>query len=200
MTEFVSLGEFAIIVGVSEPTVRKRFALAGDDAPIEERGKNGDAYKIPTQRALDWWRAQDAAAEEARAARQKQIQSLQMDFLGDDSATIDQGFEGLTPSEMAAQLEAELKSIKIAELKGDLVRVADVERVAAAFMEKVAKTLGSLPDRLRKRTEVQAETAEALERLVRRDLHELADAAMRIGVEIGAKEEVAADPAIPAGS
>lgn len=196
MTEFVSLGEFAIIVGVSEPTVRKRFAMAGDDAPIEERGKNGDAYKIPTQRALAWWRAQDAAAEEARAARQKQIRSLQMDFLGEDSAAVDHGFEGLTPSEMAAQLEAELKAIKIGELKGDLVRVVDVEQVAAAFMGKVAEALQSLPDRLRKRIEVSADVAEALERLLRRDLNELADAAQRIGIEIGAKEEFATDPAV----
>jgi hypothetical protein len=196
MADFVSLSEFATIVGVSEPTLRKRFAAAGEDAPIEKRGKNGEAYLIPTQRALEWWKAEVAAEEEARAARQKQIEALQLDFLGDDSAALEQDVAGLTPGEMAAQLEAELKAIKIAELKGDLVRVADVELTAAAFMTKVADTLQSLPDRLRKRIEVSADVAEALERLVRRDLHELADAAQRIGVEIGAKEEAAADPAV----
>lgn len=199
MTEFVSLSEFALIVGVSEPTVRKRFALAGDDAPIEKRGKNGDAYEIPTEKALAWWRALDQAGEDARRARQQEIAALQLDFMGPDSVVLEQDVAGLTPSEMSAQLEAELKAIKIGELKGDLVRVAEVELVAAAFMAKVGETLGSLPDRLRKRTEVSAEVAEALDRLVRRDLNELADAAAKIGVDARAQEEVATDTALPPG-
>lgn len=200
MTEFVSLSEFAGIVGVSEPTVRKRFKLAGDDAPIEYRGTNGDAYEIPTEKALAWWREQDQAVEEARRARQQEIAALTLDFMGPDSVALEQDVVGLTPAEMSAQLEAELKAIKIGELKGDLVRVAEVEQVAAAFMAKVADALGSLTDRLRKRIDVPAEVADTLDRLLRRDMHELADAAAKIRVEIGATEEIAADPALPAGS
>ena len=199
MPDFVSLSEFAVIVGVSEPTVRKRFSQAGDGAPIAKRGKNGEAYEIPMPAGAEWWKAQDEAALAALNERQRQVAAMQLDFLGGDSAVQDQELAGLTPAEMSAQLEAELKAIKIAEVKGDLVRVADVEIVVGIFMAKVSDILNSLPDRLRKRADVPAEVADVLERLVHRDLHELADAAEKIGVDISATEEgAAANPAIPA--
>lgn len=194
----VSLSEFAVLVGVSEPTLRKRFAAAGDEAPIGKRGKNGEAYEIPIPAALEWWKAQQAAAEAEDVARREALRGLQMDLLGDDRV-LDAASAGLSATEQAAQLEAEIKAIKLGQMKAELVRAEDVERVAAAFMALVADRMNTLATRLRNRTDLPADVMAVLERMVQRDLHDLADAALKIGERSLAEERVTGDPPVPAG-
>jgi hypothetical protein len=176
----VSLGEFAGLIAVSEPTLRKRLPDAPEGV-ILSRGKNGESYKIDPRAGVAWWQSMAATAEAERQARIEQIQSLQMELLGDDAALGGHEVDGLTPSEQAAQLNAELTALKLGRERGELVRAIDVEATATAFMLLVKERFTTITDRLRKRTDVPEEVAATLEKLVQRDLHKLADAAAKIG-------------------
>lgn len=188
----VSLGEFAVLLGVSEPTLRKRLPDAIEGV-ILSRGKNGESYKIDPRAGVAWWRAIGEAAEIERAARAEQLRSMQMELLGDDTALGSHDIEGLSPSEQAAQLNAELIALKLSVARGELVRAADVEATATAFMLLIKDRQSSLVTRLRKRVDLSEEIAATLDKLVQRDLHELADAAARIGDSAVETEEGATD-------
>jgi phage terminase Nu1 subunit (DNA packaging protein) len=180
----VSLGEFALLVRMSEPTVRKRLADAPDTVVLS-RGKNGEKYEIDPVAGVAWWKDIDAAAEAERQRRVEGLQSLQLTLLGEDPALGDHDVDGLTPGEQLAQLQAELAAIKLGRERGELVRAGDMEAGINAFMLKVKETLETLPDRLRKRAEVSEDVASALDKLVNRALHDLADAAAMVGKDIG---------------
>lgn len=195
----VSLGEFAVLVRASEPTVRKRLPDAPEGV-ILSRGKNGEKYEIDPAAGVTWWQSLAEAAEAERQRRIEQLQELQLELLGEDTALGGHDIEGLSPSEQAAQLQAELLAIKLGRERGELVRAVDVEAATNAFMLKVKEALESLPDRLRKRAEVSEDVASTLQKLVNRALHDLADAAAKVGAEIGepgeAQEGVAASRAL----
>lgn len=180
MLDKVSFGEFASIIRVSEPTLRKRLPDAPEGV-ILSRGKNGESYEIDPVAGVAWWKSLAVEAEAQRQSRIEQIQSLQMELLGDDPAVGGHEIEGLTPAETAAQLNAELTAIKLGRERGELVRAIDVESTATAFMLLIKERHTTLVDRLRKRIDVPDEVAATLDKLVQRDLHELADAAAKIG-------------------
>jgi hypothetical protein len=191
VSDAVSLAEFASILGVSEPTVRKRLGDAAEGVVLS-RGKNGEAYQIDARAGVAWWQTLAADAEAERQARIAKVQSLQLELLGDDTALGSHELEGLTPAEQAAQLDAELKAIRLGRERGELVRAADVEAALGAFMLKLHEQYSGLTDRLRRRAEIPEEVAATLDRLVQRDLNDLADAAARIGERQGETEEGAA--------
>lgn len=181
MADTVSFGEFAALVRVSEPTLRKRLPDAPEGVIIS-RGKNGEKYEIDARAGVTWWQSIAAEAEAERLERAEKLQSLQLELLGDDTAISGHDIEGLSPAEQAAQLNAELTALKLGQQRGELVRAVDVEATASAFMLKVREKLDTMVVRLRQRADVSEGVAAALGKLVERDLHELADAAASIGV------------------
>lgn len=198
MIDTVSFAEFAKLLSVSEPTLRKRIG----DAPAEvvlRRGTNGDAYEIDPRAGVTWWRSIAAEVEAARLSRMASLEELQLELIGEDAALGGHDLGGLTPGEKKSQLEAELAAIKLGELRGELVRAADVEAAANRMMLAVKDKFESLTDRLRKRAEISEDVAAALDRLVQRDLHDLADVAASIEDEASAEEGVADRPAVSAG-
>jgi hypothetical protein len=192
MLNKVSFGEFASIIRVSEPTLRKRLPDAPEGV-ILSRGKNGESYEIDPVAGVAWWKSLAAEAEAQRQSRAGLIQSMQLQLLGDDTAVSDHEVDGLTPVEVAAQINAELAAIKLGRERGELVRAIDVEATATAFMLLVKDKFTTITDRLRKRTDVPEEVAATLEKLVQRDLHDLAEAAAKIGDTTVETEEGATD-------
>jgi hypothetical protein len=192
MISDVSLGEFAGLVGVSVPTLRSRLADAPDGV-ILSRGKNGESYKIDPRAGVAWWKSLAAAAEAERNERIEKIQSLQLELLGDDTALGSHEIDGLTPAEQNAQLAAELTALKLGRERGELVRASDVEAAAGSFMMVIKDRYTTMVDRLRKRVDLSEDIAATLDKLVQRDLHDLADAAARLGETAVETQEGAAD-------
>lgn len=191
MIKTVNLSEFATILSVSEPTLRKRIGEAPEGV-ILSRGKNGESYKIDPKAGVTWWKGLQEAEAAERRAREEAVKSLQLELLGDDAALGGHEVEGLSPTEQAAQLQAELLAIKLGKERGELVRAAEVEAAMSTFMLRLKETYSGLTDRLRRRTELPGDVADTLDRLIERDLNDLADAAEAIGRMTGDAEEGAA--------
>ena len=95
-------------------------------------------------------------------------------LLGDDAVAAPQ--TGLSASERKALLEEELVAIRLAERRGELVRLAEVEMSVAEFVALVADRLESLPQRLMRRTQMSREQLATMEEVVRADREAIADA------------------------
>lgn len=180
-TEMIcSLSEFVAMPGVpSEPTLRKLID-ENPDFPVVSRGKNGQAYEIDAEAGLKWLKARREAEELARRERQDRLNQLSLDLLGDDAA-VKPGNSGLSPREIGEALEAEVQAIKLAQLRGELVRKAEVEAALSQFMVALRQQFRTMPQRLGKRVEVRRDVLNALDVLIDGDLHLIADKLERMG-------------------
>lgn len=160
----VQLGELAAVPGMpSEATLRK-LVRENEDFPVVSRGKNGVAYEIDLERAIQWVREREEKALEADRARQTEVRQFALDLLGPDAAS-DQGREGLSALERKQLLEEELVAIKLAERKGELIRKASVESALASVIVKDAQRRGSFSARLAKRIDLPRDLIAAIDAL-----------------------------------
>lgn len=190
----VSLSEFASILSVSEPTLRKKLP----DAPegiIIKRGTHGDAYEIDPAAGVKWWLALKAEEDTAARARREQIGAFQLSLLGDDAALSDADVGGISASDQLAALQAELAAIKLGKERGELVRADDVLARQSEFMIKLRDTLIGLPVRLARRVEVPADMLAMLNSLIATDLNALADFAQAMSRDVEGSDANAPSPA-----
>ncbi|API58290.1 hypothetical protein BSL82_02360 [Tardibacter chloracetimidivorans] len=183
-----SLSEFVAMPGVpSEPTLRKLID-ENPDFPVVSRGKNGQAYEIDAEAGLKWLKARREAEEQARRERQDRLNQLSLNLLGSDAAARP-GNSGLSPREISEALQAEVDAIKLAQLRGELVRKVEVEAALSQFMVALRQQLRTMPQRLGKRVEVRREILIALDALIDGDLHLIADRLKRMGAQVPAEEK-----------
>jgi hypothetical protein len=191
----VSLSEMAVILGVSEPTLRRRLA----DAPpsvILKRGTHGDAYEIDPHAAAAWWQALKSADDAEAAQRRDRISALQLELLGDDAALADANLGTISATEQRAALEAELAAIKLGKERGELVRADEVLARLSEFMQATASSFTDLPVKLSRRVEVPPEVLAMLNTLTNQALNTLANLAANIGSTYGSNSDADA-PAAP---
>lgn len=200
--ETVSLSEFAIILSVSEPTLRRRLADAPADVVLK-RGTHGDAYEIDPAAGVRWWLELKAADDAEAAARRDRIGAMQLSLLGDDAALADSDVGGISAAEQKAALEAELAAIRLGKERGELVRADDVLARLSEFTIKIGSTFSSLPVRLARRVDVPPEVTAMLQQLINQDLNALANFAAGIeqacGSDSDADEAASRDHPLPPG-
>ena len=189
----VSLSEFANILSVSEPTLRKKLPDAPDGV-ILKRGTHGDAYEIDPAAGVKWWLALKAADDAQARDRRDQIGAMQLSLLGDDAALGDADVGGISAADQLQALQAELAAIKLGKERGELVRADDVLARQSEFMIKLRETLTSLPIRLARRVEVPPAVTEMLNTLIAADLNALANFAQAMTREAGGSDDIASTP------
>jgi phage terminase Nu1 subunit (DNA packaging protein) len=190
----VSLGELAVVVDLTEPTLRK-LIKENRDFPVLSFGRNGVAYEFDATAVAAWIAAREATINEAQRARSDEVQQFRLDLLGADSASA-QAKEGLSPSERKQLMEEELVAIKLAERKGDLIRKASVDAAIEAVIVKDAQRRGSFAARLSKRIELPREIIAAVEVLMDLDRKAFARELVELGEQAHADAAPGADPAI----
>ncbi|GER00917.1 hypothetical protein JCM17845_15400 [Iodidimonas gelatinilytica] len=170
----VTLGELVSIPGMpSEPTMRK-IIDQHSGFPLISRGKNGQGYEIPLERAVTWWKDHRAREEEEARRRGDDIRQMGLALLGEDAA-VSQGLNGLTPAEQKAALEAEIAAIKLGQMRGDFVRAADIESEVGQIFVWFQQALAGLPDRLSKQMDISREQRDVLSSVCDDLLNDLAD-------------------------
>ena len=138
----VNLEAAAGFFNVSVPTFRKWIK---EGCPVVQDGDRGVAWHI-SLRAVKAWR--DRRAEEERAEEERRraaLAQLRLELLGDQ---VEETPAGLTARDRAAEIEAELKAIKLAREKGALVQVDDVRLALAVVFKALSEAIRAIPDRV----------------------------------------------------
>lgn len=169
-----TLAELAAMPGMpSEPTLRKLIDSEAD-FPVISRGKNGVGYEIDLVAAAHWWKARTEAEQIAQRERADMVRQLGFEILGDDAVAPVE--TGLTATERRALIEEEFAATRLAMLRGDLVKRAEVEAGLGQFVALVAERSESLTQRLVRRVgAVPRETLAALEDILRADRAHVSD-------------------------
>lgn len=175
-----SLGELATLPGMpSEPTLRKIIAN-NPDFPVLKRGKNGDAYEIDFDQAVEFMRALKAKEDQAARARADEVRQYGLELLGEDAAAAtDQA--GLSSAERNLLLQEELTAMKVAEKRGELIRKASVEETLGTLLVWFREKGKSFSARLARRHDVPRDLLTAIDEMMEADQHELADRMSRMG-------------------
>ena len=175
-----SLSETARFFSVSDPTVAS-WIRGG--CPVLEGGRSGVPYKLSLRAVAAWRQGQAEAEAEAAEARAKADQQLQMELLGDSSALAGMsGAEGgkVSPRDKAALIEAELKAIRLAKERRELVSADEVRMGLAAAMAVIRDGMLSLPDRLSNTLELSEADIVALVEEIEATLNDAADQVARL--------------------
>ncbi|MCM0018421.1 MAG: terminase small subunit [Tagaea sp.] len=133
------LEETARFFDVSVPTVR---AWIQDGCPVVERGGNGVAYKLDLVAVSNWKKTRDGERARIEAEQAERDSQLRLELLGDKSLAKADGEGGLSKSEQASALAAEVSRTKLAQLRRELMP-ADEAKL------KVTEAFGVLRDRIR---------------------------------------------------
>lgn len=117
---YLNLGEFARVVGSTEPTVRKRIDEADDGEWLIERGGKGRDYRIDPVLGPQWWRAEEDRRRAEEEKRGQAVEQLALHFLGENALRSDlEG--GLSPADQLKLLEVQ-KALRLeAKERGDLL-------------------------------------------------------------------------------
>jgi phage terminase Nu1 subunit (DNA packaging protein) len=190
----VSLNELAVVVDLTEPTLRK-LIKENRDFPVLSFGRNGVAYEFDATLVQQWIAAREAKVNDAQRARSDEVQQFRLDLLGDDAAS-DQAKEGLSPAERKQLMEEELVAIKLAERKGELIRKASIEAAIEAVIVKDAQRRGSFAARLSKRIELPRNVIAELEVLQDMDRKAFARELGQLDNMTDVDAAIGADPAV----
>ena len=137
--DHLNLGQFAKVVGSTEPTVRKRVDEAGDGDWLIERGSKGRDYKIHPVLGPLWWREEEERRRQEEAAKDEAVDQLRMTFLGDNALQAE--VQGLSASDRLKELEVQ-KALRIeARERGVLVDRGALQRVLGNTMAMLSKQI-----------------------------------------------------------
>lgn len=175
----------------SEPTLRKWISAQPDQAWIIKRGSNGDAYEIDIPAAIAAWKAEEARKTEEARRRAEDLKQLGLDL---GLSEPDQEAVGFSLAERKALLEEELVAIKLAEKRGELIRLVDVEATIGDVLTKFRQRGQSFAARLAKKIDLTRDQLTAIERLSLADQDELADMLENWGSHLGDGNSDAAAP------
>jgi phage terminase Nu1 subunit (DNA packaging protein) len=171
-----TLEEAARFFDVSAPTMR---GWIKDGCPVYRQGDRGVGYAL-SLRAINGWLEERRSTAEAEAEKKaRQDQQLALELLGTDSLTGNgpAATARMTPAQQKDALEAELRAIKVARERRELVRADLVALEWAKSNAVIAQRLRGLPDKLAQRFQWGEDETAALLEEIDGVLDELADAA-----------------------
>lgn len=168
----------------SEPTLRKWITAEPDQAWILKRGSNGDAYEIDIPGAVEAFRAAEEAKAQAVRDRAAAVRQLALE-LGIGSDQDEQSEVSLSILERRQLLEEEFVAIKLSEKRRQLVRFAEAQAAWGDVLVKFAQLGRTFAARVAKRIDLSRAQITEIDRMVERDLRELADMMEKMEVEVG---------------
>lgn len=177
-----NLADLAATGLASEPTLRKWIQAQPDQDWIIKRGSNGDAYEIDIPGAIAAWKAEEARKTEEARKRAEDLRQFGLDLGLSEPA---QEAVGYSVAERKALLEEELVAIKLAEKRGELIRVAEVEATIGDVLTKFRQRGQTFAARLAKRIDLTRDQITAIDRLCLSDQAELADMLENWGKNLG---------------
>ena len=130
--DVMTLGELAQALDISEPTI-KRYIQRG--MPVASHGGNGRAYEMRLSECWAWKNWVDREEVERRRKVSETIGQMRMLFRNDQDQ--EPGGEHMSARQIAEESDAEIKRLKAAQLRGELLptdRVRDaLERALVGF-------------------------------------------------------------------
>lgn len=154
-----SLEEIARIFRRSVPTVR---TWVQQGCPVYKRGGNGVAYQFDVQAVRAWVQQQDAAAEQAKLARNERELELFSEILGDGALSLNPEARALSIREQRDALGAEVAATNLARQRGELVPFADVVIERTRAYRRIQERLLALPDHLQRQFGLDEDITRAL--------------------------------------
>lgn len=174
-SEYRSIDEAAKFFGVSDVTMRRWIQ---DGCPVVEHGGNGVPYKLDLRAIHDWRQGRIAADAEDKRSKAERDAQLKLELLGGDALTVAGEKAQLSPRERAEALAAEINATKLAELRGELVRVAPLEADLTQAWREFRDRLLALPDELARELSLSKAQTDALQDRLEDALNDLADRQM----------------------
>lgn len=176
-----NLADLAATGLASEPTLRKWIQSQPDQPWIVKRGSNGDAYEIDIAGAIDAWKAEEARKTDEARQRAADLRQFGLDLgLGETTQAV-----GLSIAERKSLLEEELVAIKLAALRGELIKLAEVEATIGDVLTKFRQKGQTFAARLAKRIDLTRDQITAIDRLMLSDQLELANMLENWGSDLG---------------
>lgn len=129
-------------MGVSTVTLGKWI---DQGMPVQKQGGNGQSYELKFSQCFAWRKWKENQDRSAKRSMERRAEQKAMLFLGDDSAA---PASTLSAKEIREWSEAELLRNKLAEQKGQLVRVAPVQDLLDGLMVTLCNGLANAPDYL----------------------------------------------------
>lgn len=157
------LGNLADLVATgiaSEPTLRKWLKDQRDCDWLKKRGSNGDAYEIDIPGAIAAWRAKENEKAEAERQKSELLGQIAMD-LGLSQPTGPM----VSIADRKALIDEEVAAMKLAQLRRELVSVAEVEAAIGDVLSRYAQRASSFAARLAKKIDLSREQIAAIETL-----------------------------------
>lgn len=138
----VNRSQLAKAFSVSENTVTKWI---GQGMPVLTEGQNGVSYELMLSHCWAWrmWRDDKAKAAKDKGDQIAAQAALAFLNLGDDAP---EDGQPMTAAETRAWAEAEFHRNKVAEQRGDLVRVGRVRQTMEDILVGFGTALDTLPD------------------------------------------------------
>lgn len=141
--ELLTLRAYARRRGVTPAAVRQALH-AGRIVGV----KSGKYWRIDPDAADVAWAARSDLAQQERGALVQVANTLTRADAVRGAGDVEDGGTLLAQKERVQTLKAELLELELAERRGDLVRVADVERAYAEKLIAAREAFLALPDRL----------------------------------------------------
>lgn len=157
MTALLNRQETAEMFGVSLPTL-DAWIRAG--MPVEKGGSNGKPYEIDPHKVKVWREGLRAAEEEQEQDRKRRLAELQAE-LDLEGGTVE-GVDALPFDARQKYYASERERMKVAELRGELMRTDRVRGVLERLFVGLSDQLQSLPDYLERRCDMSPADAEKL--------------------------------------
>ncbi len=192
------LGNLADLVATgiaSEPTLRKWLKDQRDSEWLKKRGSNGDAYEIDIAGAIGAWKAKEQDKAEAERQKSELLGQMAMD-LGLSAPT----GPALSIADRKALIDEEVAAMKLAQLRRELVSVAEVEAAIGDVLSRYAQRASTFAARLAKKIDLSREQIAAIETLRATDQTWFADQMEKWGkgiVDDGDDTGAALEPARP---
>lgn len=133
-------GQLAQAFGVSTNTIDK---WRTDGMPVVQEGTNGKSYVFRLSECWAWRESVVADERQAKVQGDLSVQQLRMHFLGLEEET---PRAVMTPAQITAMADAEMRWTKAARDRRELVHTAEVEAALERIFSQFRAALQSLPD------------------------------------------------------
>lgn len=167
-TAEMSQEDVAAALSVSVNTVAKWIKLG---MPVVEPGGQGRAYVLDLAECWAWKAERDAQDAARDGAAKKAVQDMQASFLGLEGGQSD----GLSPLQRRQLAEADMVQSRAAQLRRQLVPLEEVREMLDDIFGIIREGVESLPDRLERVLDLDADEVELVTDTGRGLLGDMAD-------------------------
>lgn len=148
-------GDLARALNKSEPTIDRYVA---DGMPFLVEGTNGRAWEFQLSACWKWLKDRDRADAEKQSLAEQAVQQMRLALIGGND--LNDAERALTPRQRQEAYDAERAFMLAAQLRGDLVRRAEVVEAFEDVFRTLRDALTALPDKLEREVGLQGRALE----------------------------------------